>query len=324
MSLSDRKIIRRNARWLLRLTAFRTVFVVASIFLLVPIVSADEIEVITQSSIENIGFVKSPPLELKEKFPMCDAFLKVTWIDKEKKIGYTEYDLYKSNEINGEWRNLALVHLDSNWPNFRYDIEAWRNKNELEKLSALIINGDIKTTIGEYALTISGEDGASITVPSTSLESTLSNNKLNVCIPFPDGKRMWIAEEKKIYKVYEKQEINKKMEKLKPWIPDIFPVGAYLLGSNSSVIDINFDGIEDYFGSAVTVYSSENRYYRMQPMWAQEYDHNYGEFYFPQIKKTCQVVYWTFYLTTDGRNFFLNNQCNLTKLTQKGEWNGKH
>jgi hypothetical protein len=28
----------------------------------------------------NIGFMKNPPKELKEKFPMCDQFLDVKWI----------------------------------------------------------------------------------------------------------------------------------------------------------------------------------------------------------------------------------------------------
>lgn len=310
MSLNSLKI-RRNALWLLRLTAL----------VVVPygLVKADIVKIVTQPSIINIGFVKEPSRELKVNFPMCDVFLRVTWLDKEKKIGYTEYDLYKSDGSKDGMHNLALIHLDSNWPSFRYNIETWRDENKLKKLSALIINGRIKTIIGEYNLIINGEDGASITVPSTSLELTLSNNKLNVCVPFPDGKRMWIAEEKRVDKVYEKQEINKKMEKLKPWISDVFPVGAYLLNSYSSVIDINFDGVEDYFGAAITVYSSGNRYYRMQPMWAHEYDDNYGEFYFPQIKKTCRIIFWSFYLTTDGKNYFLNNQCNLTKLTQKGE-----
>lgn len=316
MTLKNAKQVEiwRNTCWLLRLTT-----VVSSLFLSIQIVNADLVKVIAQPSIINIGFVKKPSRELKESFPMCDAFLRVTWVDKEKKIGYTEYDLYKADGSKNGWHNLALVHLDSNWPSFRYNIESWRNKNELRKLSVLIINGSIKTTVGEYNLIVNGEDGVNITIPSTSLELTLSNNKLNVCVPFPDGKRMWIAEKKRIDKVYEKQEINKKMEKLKSWIPDISPVGIYILGSDSSVIDINFDGIEDYLGAAITVYSSKNRYYRMQPMWTHEYDDNYGEFYFPQIKKTCQVIFWSFYLTTDGRNFFLNNQCNLTKLTQKGE-----
>jgi hypothetical protein len=49
-------------------------------FLTLPLCAAET----TQPAITNIGFMESPPKELKEKFPMCDAFLKVEWIDKEK------------------------------------------------------------------------------------------------------------------------------------------------------------------------------------------------------------------------------------------------
>jgi hypothetical protein len=45
----------------------------------------------------NIGFMKSPPKELKKRFPMCDAFFKVEWIE-EKRIGYSRYDLYRDGK----------------------------------------------------------------------------------------------------------------------------------------------------------------------------------------------------------------------------------
>jgi hypothetical protein len=67
----------------------------------------------------------NPSQKLKERFPMCDAFLKVKWIDKKKKIGYSRYDLHRNK---GEWENLALIHLDANWPSFRYDIKDWQKK----------------------------------------------------------------------------------------------------------------------------------------------------------------------------------------------------
>jgi hypothetical protein len=51
-----------------------------------------------QPPITNVGFMENPPKELKEKFPMCDAFLKVEWIDKEKKVGYSEYEFYNQGK----------------------------------------------------------------------------------------------------------------------------------------------------------------------------------------------------------------------------------
>jgi hypothetical protein len=46
------------------------------------------------SVISNMGFESNPSPRLKAKFPMCDAFLKVTWIDKKKNIGYSHYEYY--------------------------------------------------------------------------------------------------------------------------------------------------------------------------------------------------------------------------------------
>ena len=61
---------------------------------------------------ENIGFMKKPAKELTEKFPMCDAFLKVEWIDKEKKIGYSRYDLYKDGKKDGQM--VVLIYTITN------------------------------------------------------------------------------------------------------------------------------------------------------------------------------------------------------------------
>src|SRR4030042_2676398 len=70
---------------------------------------------------ENIGFMKNPPKELTEKFPMCDAFLKVEWIDKEKKIGYSHYDLYRDGKREKE-KAFALIHIHDVLPHFDYDL----------------------------------------------------------------------------------------------------------------------------------------------------------------------------------------------------------
>ena len=87
----------------------------------------------------NIGFMKNPPKELREKFPMCDAFLKVGWIDKEKKIGCSRYDLYQDGKKKGQM--TALIYLNQYYPHFDYDLNVYRRAGELNKIFTFIKEG---------------------------------------------------------------------------------------------------------------------------------------------------------------------------------------
>jgi len=46
-------------------------------------------------------------------------------------------------------------------------------------------------------------------------DDTLANNQKNVCVPYPDGQRMWIAEQRMVKKIYSPDEVSRKLEKLK-------------------------------------------------------------------------------------------------------------
>jgi hypothetical protein len=57
---------------------------------------------------DNVGFKKNVPPELRQKFPVCDEFLDVKWIDPERYVGRVEVTDYLGDNYNGEV-DLLLV-----------------------------------------------------------------------------------------------------------------------------------------------------------------------------------------------------------------------
>jgi hypothetical protein len=98
---------------------------------------------------DNIGFMKNPPKKLTERFPMCDAFLNVEWIDKEKMIGYTTYEAIIKGKAakhdGGRKRVWAMV--DMNVPGFDYDVYQYRRKGKLDEVFEMVRNGTVNTRI---------------------------------------------------------------------------------------------------------------------------------------------------------------------------------
>ncbi|MBI3376937.1 MAG: hypothetical protein HY035_00845 [Nitrospirae bacterium] len=270
---------------------------------------------------KNIGFMENPPKALKEKFPMCDAFLKVEWIDKEKKIGYSRYDLYKNGKKD-EREAFALIHIDKSLPRFDYDLSVFEGAERIgiEKVFEIIKKG--KVAPRDIYLTIRYDNHKELDFDFISFTRgysfTLADNRLNVCIPYPDNQRMWIAEGKSLDKMYSEEEASKILRKLKALTK--FPP-ELLWGRVDAIIDANFDGIEDYFYGGGIIYSYGSKYFAMRPLWVREGDDTFGHWSFPPTQKKCELPYWMgpLFLTTDGKNFFLNNQCNLTELTKGGE-----
>jgi len=293
----------------------------------------------TVPDISNIGFMVNPPKELKEKFPMCDAFLKVKWIDEEKEVAYSFYDIYKDGKKVSKPRG-ALIFIKERHPRFDYDVDKWRKKGKLKELFSNIRNSkQIEGYLPESTrIHIPTDDWSAI---------SLSDYRKNVCIPYPPHKsigfykgefweknmpdiydpsdqRMWIVEIRQVGKVYNDQQIKEKVEKIKTVMTpvDTFPgYDAFLDLKKYSAVDFNGDGIEDYLAGtdAVgdTVYSHENQYYKMTPMWAQQLEDSFGEYQFPTSHQTCRAgLPSDFYLTTDGKNYFLNNRCILNEFTK--------
>ena len=274
--------------------------------------------------ITNIGFMENPPKELKEKFPMCDEFMNVEWIDKEKQIGYSYFDIWNRFHKKEERPAAALIHLDEiqHGPYYEIDVTEYRDTGRLEWLFARIREGEVVP--GNTFLTIRYPDGNGHQyMEFTSVNGkrdlggvSLADLRKTVCVPYPNNQRMWIAEGHRIDRVYAQNEIKMINEKIRFFIQN-FSEGW---DKYSYPIDINTDGLTDYvFGSAL-VYSYLDKYYEMQPLWKHELDDTYGHFSFPPSQKTCELnTPSAAYLTTDGQNYFLKNHCNLTDLTKAGE-----
>jgi hypothetical protein len=273
-------------------------------------------------SIDNVGFMENPPKELKEKFPMCDVFLKVEWIDKDKNIGYSQYDFYKDGKKTGRVTS-ALVHLDEQYPAFDYNLERYRKNRKLKEIFALIKRGEVERGMGEggsETLMIADERKAGRFVQEfDSIEAdwdihglSLAEHKMNVCIPYPDNQRMFFAEKKKVGKVYDESEIASKQAELKKWISNLPFFKEYTL------MDVNFDGKEDYYAEGI-LYSYGDRYYEMKIKEPGLKGGPNTQLIVPTTEKTCEFLALSrgdYYFTTDGKSIFINNQCNLTELTK--------
>ena len=259
---------------------------------------------------------------------MCNEFLSVTWIDKKRRFGYSHFQLYSPNGKLDSHESIGLIHLDKYSPRFDYNLGIWLEQRKPDDVFSVIQNGRIiNQGINWPELTFEQLNGKQITFQSFShyrdlQPATLSDNFKNVCIPYPDGQLMWIAEYKHAEKVYSHDEIMEKSRKAAPFLQQFIAeenlIPDEMIRLLSAGLDVNFDGIEDYLGG-VFIYSNKGQYYLMTPMWRGQLDNNFGKFKFPPTNRTCEILLPAFYVTTDGKSYFLNNQCNLTVLTKEGK-----
>jgi hypothetical protein len=59
---------------------------------------------------DNVGFQKGVPQELREKFPVCDEFLDVKWIDPKRYIGKTKATYYRGDKCMGTYYLLVFAY----------------------------------------------------------------------------------------------------------------------------------------------------------------------------------------------------------------------
>lgn len=255
---------------------------------------------------------------------MCDAFLKVKWYDEENSVGYSEYEFYNQGKKVNRVAH-AMIYLDDDRPEFMIDLEQFRKDLEREHKK-----GDLKTIFemieegkfnrqgqgNELTLVIDKGNGKLFINEFSSFLSdwnmplmTLADHKMNVCIPYPDNQRMYFAEQKRVNDIHE---IDRKRAELKKWIANLSFWDYYI------PIDLNFDGKEDYLTGTSVICSHDGNYFEMK-INAPELnsDSPNSKLISPINGKQCEFLdLFADYVTTDGKNYFINNQCNLTELTK--------
>lgn len=258
----------------------------------------------------NRGFVKNPSESLKKQFPMCDDFLNVEWLDKENGYGYVEHDLYKDGKITEPKK--SIVYIYGNKVEHLFDLNKYEKSGQLEKVLEAIKKG--KKAYSDFA-TIPLPEYKGFTVfleHDEGPDGTYADNHQNVCIPYPDGKRMWLVESRKVGKVYSQSQIDKYF----PEIKKIYPTYKLEWFMRPNVFDLNNDGVDDFYSTESFTFSRNGSYQSIVKL-GNAIDAK-GKYYLFGIKdtdKTCKIYNVSYsYLTTDGMDYFLGNECNLTKL----------
>lgn len=260
----------------------------------------------TLPAISNIGFMKDPPKEWRKQYPMCDAFLRVTWLNKDKRIGYSTFSYFTDGIRHGKM--TALVYIGPSYASFDMDLYKYRHDGSLSDIISFIRRGKIVHSESSLALIIRRGSREIAFFPAKS-DLSLAKFSRNVCIPYPDGSRMWLAEGRKVDETYSANIKMEKYEILKKYFPHLLPT----MFDQWDVVDLNHDGLDDYFYAGHPIYSTGNQYYEMKKLhgnWPAE------TYKFPPTNMTCELTYGAHYLTTDGKSYFLGNQCNLTELTR--------
>ncbi len=290
------------------------------------------------TEMSNSGFVANPPEAWNKQFPMCDAFLKVTWIDRKKKIGFAHFDVFDSNGNRVPPGAAAIVDLDEYQPTFDYSAtkyllqqqgspEGYRysTRKELPELFAFIRKGSVERVRGSLRIVngvqaieflhIGDVRDEDLHLPNPH-DISLAGHRQTVCIPYPGNRRMWIVELRRAGYVYGAEKSERVFAELKESVPRAFSPEQIGLG-NALVIDLNHDGIDDYFVGDTVIYSYGGRYYAAEQLWKDGTDSQYGNWRFPPGQAECRLFSMNGYLnlTTDGKSYFSGFACNVTELT---------
>jgi hypothetical protein len=248
---------------------------------------------------------------------MCDAFLKVEWIDKEKMVGYSHYEAIvknKKNKFRGEKRKVwALVNMKGRH-RIDYDVYQYKREGRLEELFRSVRDGEV--SIGIPMMIRNGDETIDLyggkTVNYGANHPLLSDHRQTVCVPYPDEQRAWIIEGMNVGQSYSEAQIAELNTKIDGLLGQPMPrrrIEALWL------LDINRDKKQDFLFEGTFVYTVSNRFYMMNIAT----EPPYFTYTFPPGDGFCGVridLPDLYLLTTDGKNYY-RNECNLTQLTSQ-------
>jgi len=264
----------------------------------------------------NVGFMRDPPQAIRDRFPMCQAFLDVQWIDERKQIGYLQFDalLMQDRGTKGEpgtSRTFAIVDLNEFV--FDYDVSYYESEGRLEALFEAIRRGNVSAHGVEMFIDYQGKNfhlNTSSAPYYTEGQPLLDDHRRTVCLVYPDGRKAWIVEGRSVNHTYQGATKETMLPKIMAAGKDL---SVHSVGS-MWVLDINFDGIDDYVSRGSLIYTRNGKLY--ETLRKQERPGGKYIFRFPPKNAVCRSIDKVFYpLITDGKKYYLSNACDLTSLT---------
>lgn len=267
-------------------------------------------------SFQNQGFVKGAEKEiLKNKFPACDDFLNIEWINSSQGVGYVKHDLYKDGKLKGEMESLVFMRSNEEKiyrPYDRLELYTYRQKGEIDELFDAIKNGKVTNRVD-----VVYKDYVAPLRQNNIYDMTYADNTETVCIPYENLKRAWILESKSARHALTENEVTNLHESIiingiKQPIQNLY---------THNVLDINGDGKKDLYLSIPQYFfiSLGNKYEYIRRLDTR-FDKigKYLEVGLDDKKPLCEI-FWQgmFFITTDGSAFYINNQCNINEITDK-------
>ena len=268
----------------------------------------------SSSEIYNQGFISEPSQALKDKFPLCDRFLDVEWINRSLGVGYLKHDIYKNGKYLGQMESQIIMPPDADVyhrPWDRIELYDFKKNGEIDQLFEIIRSSK---DAAEYKEKYEESDFKSYKGPQYIIDDySYSDFNFNVCLPYPNDDIMWVVEKKGAGKVLSQKELERHFEVRKNMVP------GYTMEwlKKQTVMDINHDGVDDYLGGSTVFSISYKKQYFEVLKRNTGYDKK-GSFSVIGTKNLsykCKVYrIGRYFLTTDGEFLYLNNQCNLSKL----------
>jgi hypothetical protein len=276
---------------------------------------------------------------------MCEVFLEIRWIDKSKKIGYATYEAIlsrKKAKFDGERRKVSALVIMDDIPEIDIDVRKYKSQGRLNELSDAVVNGKVTrwpNTRIEYKDKVYDLYSSNVVDGAIENYPLLSDHRQTVCVVYPDELRAWIIEGKSVKHTYTEtqlQDLSKRIVETQTRVsPEEVETPDGVIGGDKYVVppekverfagflwvlDINHDGRDDYIGSrsaSFIEYSWSDMLYQVRNGYGKTGSQTHSILIFPPTNRLCHILppMGMGILTTDGKNYYLDNQCNLTELT---------
>jgi hypothetical protein len=256
----------------------------------------------------NSGFTSGDEkVSQRKKFPMCTDFFKVKWIGNE--FGYVETDIYKNHKKLGKMK--SLIHLEETMVTDRLDLYEAEKRLGMDKIFQIVRNGTyIKGTV---APSFSYENQNYVFLRNKQDGLSYSDHLRNVCMVYPSNERAVFLETRLIRSESEVEDLDKTISKISEVLPGF--KAEHIV--DRTALDINQDGVMDFLTEESFFISKGNSYQVVEKLGYVSTNERYFIFGVKGGKKQCRIYnFYPTFFTTDGKTLFMNNQCDLSTLTE--------